>query len=446
MGGMAVVYKATHKNQARFAIKMLLPEISLDEELRTRFLREGYPANAVKHPNGVSIVDEDVTEDGAAFLVMELLDGLSAEDLLERCGRLPVAMATTLGIQVLDVLAAAHEHGILHRDIKPANVFVTRNGTIKVLDFGIARVRDLATTSARLTATGVSFGTPAFMSPEQARGRTREIREQTDLFAVGASLYTLISGKLVHESETSAEAMIKAATEPPGSIVNVAPDVPPPIAEVIDRALAFSADARWPSAIEMRDALLAAHRACFGEPSSADVAAFCTSFAGMSRPAVDVDAETRRVEGGPPIPAAVGGTTAAPLSTDRPRVGSHRPRGAMFAAIVGVVVAVVVAGAAGVALTIARSSSPNVETTPPVLAVPSPPPTTPASSPSLPIATAVESAIPVTDLPVAATSARQGSARPAAKPSARPAASAPNCNPNYVLDADGHKHFKPECF
>jgi len=142
VGGMAVVYKATHRNQAEFALKMLHPELSLHSDVRARFLREGYAANSVKHPGAVLVVDDDVAEDGAAFLVMELLRGRTAEQLASDWGgRLPLDMTLAVAEQLLEVLAAAHEKGIVHRDVKPANLFVTRDGTLKVLDFGIARVR-----------------------------------------------------------------------------------------------------------------------------------------------------------------------------------------------------------------------------------------------------------------------------------------------------------------
>src|SRR5450432_1672925 len=109
IGGMAAVYKATHRNQAEFAVKMLHPELSLREDVRTRFLREGYAANSVKHPGVVRVVDDDVAEDGSAFLVMELLDGLSCEELVEKHGgRLPSAAASTMILQLLEILAAAH--------------------------------------------------------------------------------------------------------------------------------------------------------------------------------------------------------------------------------------------------------------------------------------------------------------------------------------------------
>jgi serine/threonine protein kinase len=199
VGGMAVVYRATHRNKAEFAIKMLHPELSMRESWRQRFLREGYAANSVKHPGVVAVVDEDVAEDGAAFLVMELLTGSGVDVLAKRNGkRLPIPAACVILDQLLDVLAAAHTQGIVHRDIKPANLFLTTDGTVKVLDFGIARVRDAMTSDKGLTNTGDLLGTPGYMAPEQALGEQGTVGPRTDVWAAAATFFKLASGKLVH--------------------------------------------------------------------------------------------------------------------------------------------------------------------------------------------------------------------------------------------------------
>lgn len=273
-GGMAAVYVATHRNQKQFAVKMLHPELSTREDIRARFLREGYAANSVKHPGAVAVIDDDVAEDGAAFLVMELLEGVPVEELWERSGRrLSPSHAVGIVHQVLDVLVAAHEHGIVHRDLKPANFFLTRDGQVKVLDFGIARVRDLAVGSESATASGVLLGTPAFMAPEQALGKSREIDARTDVWAMGATLFTLLSGQLVHEAETATELMVRAATVPPRSLLTVLPTAPAAIAQVTDRALQFDKNLRWPTAAAMRDALDETHRTLFGAPPSREMLA-----------------------------------------------------------------------------------------------------------------------------------------------------------------------------
>src|SRR3954468_5534820 len=142
VGGMAAVYEGTHRNGKRGAIKMLHLELSADGEARARFLQEGYMANKVGHPGAVSVLDDDTEEDVSVFLVMELLRGRSVGDLAEsRPGeRLRVGESLRLIDQMLDVLIAAHGQGIVHRDLKPENLFLTDDGTLKVLDFGLARV------------------------------------------------------------------------------------------------------------------------------------------------------------------------------------------------------------------------------------------------------------------------------------------------------------------
>ena len=271
IGGMAAVYAATHRNQAEFAVKMLHPELSSREDIRSRFLREGYIANSVKHAGAVKVVDDDVAEDGAAFLVMELLDGTTVEDMWFRGDdrRVPLRPALAIAHQLLDVLAAAHTKNIVHRDIKPANLFVTSLGDLKVLDFGIARLRD-ATMNA-ITQAGTMLGTPAFMAPEQARGQSKEVDGQTDVWAVGATLFALISGRLVHEAESGAMLLLRAASSPARSLRSVVKDIPEPIAVLVDRALEFAKPSRWESAAAMRDALGAAYAAEFREPLTREV-------------------------------------------------------------------------------------------------------------------------------------------------------------------------------
>ncbi|MEZ4297809.1 MAG: serine/threonine-protein kinase [Polyangiaceae bacterium] len=171
VGGMASVFAATHRNGKRGAVKLLHYELSLHEESRSRFLREGYVANKVDHEGAVSVLDDDVCDDGTVFLVMELLDGQTVDAMLRgRSGR-SFGLGETLRVadQLLDVLAAAHEKGVVHRDIKPENLFVTQAGKLKVLDFGIARLRESAAT-ASTTRAGDLLGTPSFIPPEQALG------------------------------------------------------------------------------------------------------------------------------------------------------------------------------------------------------------------------------------------------------------------------------------
>ncbi len=254
-GGMGTVFAATHKNNgSRAAIKILHPEFSRDSDTRSRFLQEGYAANQVNHPGVVRILDDDVSEEGLAFLVMELLEGeLLEERRVRKGGKLPLAEVYELADQLLDVLAAAHANGIVHRDIKPDNIFLTRQGRLKVLDFGFAQMK----TGFRKeqTATGFLLGTPGFMAPEQATGNRPLIDAQTDIWAVGATLFNLLTGQPVHDGESAAEMLVAAANFPVRSIGTLEPALPSRLKAAVDRALAFKKTDRWPDARSMQIAL-----------------------------------------------------------------------------------------------------------------------------------------------------------------------------------------------
>jgi len=264
VGGMAAVYAATHRNHKRVAVKVLHPELSFNAAVRQRFLREGYVANMVQHPGAVSVDDDDVGEDGCAFLVMELLDGETLEARWQRKGRrLPTTEVLAFMDRVLDTLAAAHARGVVHRDLKPENLFFTRDAQIKVLDFGIARVRELS--GSTKTQTGSLMGTPAFMSPEQARGRWDEVDAQSDLWSIGATIFTLLTGELVHVAHTTNEALVMAVTQPARSLGELRPDLSDAVVRFVDRALAYDKATRWPDAESMQNALRETYATLKGE-------------------------------------------------------------------------------------------------------------------------------------------------------------------------------------
>ena len=273
VGGMASVYEAVHRNGKRFAVKLLHSEVSIHEDIRTRFLREGYVANKVEHPGAVTVIDDDIADDGAAFLVMELLEGEPVDAFVVRQGgRLPLRAVLCIADQLLDVLAAANAQQIVHRDIKPANIFLTREGQLKVLDFGVARWRGEAA-GGFTTNTGIALGTPAFMAPEQALGRAAEIDGQSDVFAVGATLFALLSGHAVHDAQSAQEQMVLAATKPPKSLGEADPDSPTSVVAIVDKALAFAKKDRWANAATMRDAIRVAHAELYAaEPAVATLA------------------------------------------------------------------------------------------------------------------------------------------------------------------------------
>ncbi len=269
LGGMGAVYAATHRNGHRVALKVLHTHLSADADVRARFAREGYVANSVNHPGVVRVLDDGETDDGAAFLVMDLLEGETADARAKRLGgRLPLADVAMLADRLLDVLVTAHAAGVVHRDIKPDNIFVTRDATVKVLDFGIARLKDGLTPGTNDTRTGVTMGTPAFMPPEQALGRIHEVDALSDIWAVGATMFALLTGRVVHQSATPMELIIAAATAHARPLSTLAPEVPEALAAVTDRALSFHKGDRWPSARAMQLALRSAVPAF--DPSTRD--------------------------------------------------------------------------------------------------------------------------------------------------------------------------------
>ena len=278
VGGMGIVYAATQLDLGLpRALKMLHPELSLDPKMRERLVREGRVAAKLElHAGAVKIFDCDFDRDldrGSPVLIMELLGGASV-DALGPCVERPIALRESLQIayQLLDVLQPAHEKGIVHRDVKPANLFVLPSGTVKVLDFGISRLREVASDQDAKTTSSI-FGTPAFMAPEQARGLTDQIDLRADVFAVGATLFTMISGQPLHRGDNPQQLWNRAATEPARSLSSVAPHTPSAVVELVAKAVAFDKSARWPSATAMRDAVLAAHEALFGPPQAATLAA-----------------------------------------------------------------------------------------------------------------------------------------------------------------------------
>lgn len=264
LGGMAAVFAGTAADGRRVALKVLHPDLNMRADLRTRFHREAMAANAVRHPGAVEIIADGFTDDGVAFIAMELLDGQVIEYLWQGQGkRLPAPLVLGIAREVCEVLIEAHRAGIVHRDIKPENLLLTNDGRVKVLDFGLARFRAAAMPSD--THTGMIFGTPAFMPPEQAAGQTSHIDERTDLWALGATMFTLLSGEVVHEGESLQHIVMLAASLPARPLSEVLPDAHPLLASLIDRSLTWDKDMRWPDAAAMRDAICSTCLTIFGE-------------------------------------------------------------------------------------------------------------------------------------------------------------------------------------
>jgi len=250
VGGSAAVYAATHRNGHKCALKVVHATYQLAEAELSRFRQEPYLANKIAHPGVVRIYDDGVDDFGMPYFVMELLTGTCLGAWLGPGPARPsIAVVHRVLLGTLEVLEKAHAAGILHRDIKPSNLFVCADGTLKVLDFGIARSGTLST----LTATGTVLGTPAFMPPEQALGQKEKYAPATDVFAVGATgLVLLHGGSLRHGNELALAALMPL---PKASEVGI--EGPRAFLSVLDRAVSFEMEARYATTAEMRAALVA---------------------------------------------------------------------------------------------------------------------------------------------------------------------------------------------
>ncbi|HET7371924.1 MAG TPA: serine/threonine-protein kinase [Gemmatimonadaceae bacterium] len=253
-GGMAVVYRATDLRLHRtVAIKVLPPDVAFNPDVRARFIREAQTAAQLSHPNIVPIYNVDEADGGGlVYFVMSYIDGESLGVRLAREGAWPVDRAVRVLRDVADALAYAHARGVIHRDIKPDNILIDRaSGRPMVTDFGIARA---AQGETRLTAPGITVGTPAYMSPEQALGE-REIDGRSDLYSLAVVGYHMLAGEAPFKAANTPAMLVKHATERPRPIRERRPDVPAYLAVAIDRALAKRPEDRWSDAAEFRDAL-----------------------------------------------------------------------------------------------------------------------------------------------------------------------------------------------
>ncbi|MCB9615051.1 MAG: protein kinase [Sandaracinus sp.] len=243
-GGMGVVYLVTHAAlDKRMALKVLHGEGSRDETVVARFVQEAQASSAIGHPNIVDVIDFGRLADGAAYFVMELLEGESLTDRIRR-GALPLEEAVCIAEQIASALAAAHARGIVHRDLKPDNVQLVQRGgelVVKILDFGIAKVGGA---SSKLTKTGMIFGTPHYMSPEQAAGQSVDAR--TDIYALGVILFEMATGQVPFDGDTFMGILSKHMFEPPPRPTERLPSTHP-LEPVILRALAKKPEDRYPS-------------------------------------------------------------------------------------------------------------------------------------------------------------------------------------------------------
>jgi serine/threonine-protein kinase len=247
-GGMGTVYEAEDVRLGRrVAVKILPSEVSRDPRAKERFLREARAASAVDHPNLCTVHDVGESGEGGGrlYIVLSFYEGETLRERLRR-GPLPAEEARGIAIQIARGLARAHEAGIIHRDLKPANVMLTRRGEVKILDFGIARLEG---DEASLTRTGALWGTPVYMSPEQARGAP--VDRRTDVWSLGVLLYEMVAGRRPFGGEDVQAVLSAILIAEPEPLERLRPDVPPDLAQVAARALAKAPAERYASAADL---------------------------------------------------------------------------------------------------------------------------------------------------------------------------------------------------
>jgi serine/threonine protein kinase len=258
-GGMGTVYMAVHIHLDKpFAVKVLSDQIATNKSAIQRLLQEARTASSIDHDNIVDVFSFDATEDGRVFLVMELLEGVSLSELVER-GPMRLERALPIARQVCQALEAAHARGVVHRDLKPENVFICRKRDadfVKVLDFGISKVRATDAEQVRVTKTGQLVGTPLYMSPEQARGEL-DVDHRADVYALGVMLFEMLTGHPPFEGTNYFQLLWKHGNEPAPSARTRVPELPEALDRVLLRALEKKPDARFQTMRELEEALVA---------------------------------------------------------------------------------------------------------------------------------------------------------------------------------------------
>jgi serine/threonine-protein kinase len=376
-GGMGEVWLAEHAMLGRrAAVKVLLPEFSMKQEIVTRFFNEARAATAIADPGIVQIFDFGHHVDGTAYIVMELLDGEPLDKRLARQGALPVTDALRIMRMVASSLGAAHARGIVHRDLKPENIFLVRDPEVpggeraKILDFGIAKLA--SADGGSKTQTSAVMGTPTFMSPEQCRG-AGHVDQRSDVYALGCMLFALLVGRPPFDAEGIGEIIAMHLREPPPTPSQLRPGIPPEVDQLVLRCLAKDPSQRF--------------------ASGGDLAIALGALLGSSP---QLAAANMRTTGAPYVAASAPTTLSAATGVNTGTVPPTASRGRGFVIAGGLVA---VAAAAGVVFvvtkdkggaahdTVAAAPEPTPAPTPvqPMPAAPSPAPApTPATPPTPP--------------------------------------------------------------
>jgi serine/threonine-protein kinase len=255
-GAMGLIFKAEHKDGRTVALKVLPRQMVREPQDIERFKREVETITSLVHPNIVRVFDYGQDED-FYYYAMEFLDGRSLRELITDRGHLSPVHAAEICRDAARGLAFAHQHGVIHRDVKPSNVMICKDGSVKLVDFGLAFTKQ----SDILTATGISLGTPAYMSPEQIEGGRKEVGERSDIYSLGVTLYEAASGKRPFEGDNQYDVMKRVLFDEPQPAATANPSVPEELSQVIGKAMAKSpADryARMPDMIAALDKYLEA--------------------------------------------------------------------------------------------------------------------------------------------------------------------------------------------
>jgi serine/threonine protein kinase len=439
VGGMGAVVGARHLQlDERVAIKFLLPQVAAMDDVVQRFLREAKAAIRIRSEHCVRVLDVGTLESGAPYMVMEYLEGQDLAAMVAQHRPLPIPSVVDWVLQACEALAEAHAMGVVHRDLKPANLFLTHraDGTpsVKVLDFGISK-QAASGADAGVTKTQAVLGSPRYMSPEQMRS-TRDVDARTDVWALGAVVYELLTGLPPFDAETMTAlcaAILQDAPRPPSAL---RPEVPPPLDFVLLAALEKDRDRRYANVAQLAAAL-----APFGSPLAWASAERCARVLGVV--GTGTDPRALLVHRSQPPPTPLTGTTggsSVPASTG-PGVPKSAPGAVMailaFAAIVvvGGIVALVAVRRSHAAAPVLRASS---------AVAPAPPASSAALAPLPSDAASVPAATSLAAVPAAPSTRAAGGHVPPARPGgppgvpastpSTPAPKPPASNPNPFGD------------